>query len=598
MKRINKITIYIALGTLVTGILIGSLFFGERTKETTIEQHQHEQSENTVWTCSMHPQIRQNEPGKCPICGMDLIPLNNESGSDENPMAVSMSPVAMQLANVQTSVVTKQKPVKEVRMTGKVQADERRVYSQATHFPGRIEQLMINYTGEEVQKGQTLALVYSPELVTAQEELFEAMKIKDQQPVLFNAAKEKLKNWKLTDKQIDQIISTGKSLENFPILADVSGIVLNKRVNLGDYIMKGMPVYDVVDLSQVWILFDVYESDMPWVKVGSKVEFTVQSVPGETFTGTVSFIDPVINPQTRVAKARIEFSNPRMKLKPEMFVSGIIKSELKGEDKGLVVPKTAVMWTGKRSMVYIKNTTANGVSFLMREVTLGPALGDSYVIKEGLEEGEEIAVNGTFSIDAAAQLAGKPSMMNPEGGPAVTGHDHGGMSMTGSGSTTGHEEHLAKSLEITISAKAKAALQPVYETYLEMKDALSKDNLSAAQKSATAMQEKLSKINMSHFKGESHNSWMKYSSDLANSLQHISHQKSIEEVRVAFQKISDVMIDMTKSFKPFEEPLYIQHCPMANNNKGADWISREKQIRNPYFGESMLTCGEIKEKIK
>lgn len=302
MKNLNKNTIYIALGTLVLGLLLGWFFFGG-TPENQTSEHQHEQSENTTWTCSMHPQIRQPEPGQCPICGMDLIPLNSESSDEENPMEIKMSPTAMQLANVQTSVITRQKPVKEVRMNGKVKADERKISSQSSHIPGRIEKLMVSFTGEQVSKGQVLAYVYSPELVTAQEELFEAYKIKEDQPQLYQAARGKLSNWKLTEKQIDKILEASEPQEQFPVLADVSGVVLSKKVNLGDYIKKGQILFEVADLSKIWVLFDVYESDMPWIKKGNDVVFTIQSLPGETFKGNITFVDPVINPKTRVAAA-------------------------------------------------------------------------------------------------------------------------------------------------------------------------------------------------------------------------------------------------------------------------------------------------------
>lgn len=426
--KTNRKTIIIVLSALTVGLLLGWLIFGGSVNKAT-DEHQHDTVEvagETIWTCSMHPQIRQNEPGDCPICGMDLIPLESEQDSDIDPMAISMSPTAMQLASIQTAVVGAMNPVKMVRLNGKVQSDERLVYSQSSHIPGRIENLMVNFTGEYVNKGQAIASVYSPDLVTAQEELFEAQKIAETQPQLFNAAKEKLKNWKLSDEQIEQILQSKTTMETFDVQADVSGYVTKKMVNPGDYVRRGEAIYEIADLSKVWVLFDVYESDMLWIKKGDKVEFTVASLPGETFAGTISFLDPVIDPKTRVAKARIEVANSGLKLKPEMFASGTVEAKLSNQSKAIVVPKTAVMWTGKRSVVYVKSQTDKGVNFMLRDVNLGPALGESYVIESGLQGGEEIAVNGTFSIDAAAQLAGKPSMMNPSGGPAMTGHNHGG----------------------------------------------------------------------------------------------------------------------------------------------------------------------------
>jgi len=433
MRTLDKRTLIIAATTLVVGLLVGWFIFGGKQTNANEElrNEKTEKAGETIWTCSMHPQIRQNEPGDCPVCGMDLIPLENDQNGELDSMAITMSPTAMQLANVSTAVVGKTDPVKQVRLNGKVQADERLLYSQSSHIPGRVESLSVNFTGEFVNKGQTIASVYSPDLATAQEELFEAQKMMETQPQLFSAAKKKLKNWKLSDNQIESIFKSGKIQEKFPVQADVSGYVTRKIINPGDYVSKGGTLYEIADLSKVWVLFDVYESDMTWIRKGNKVEFSVSSLPGESFAGIISYLDPVIDPKTRVAKARVEYNNSSGKLKPEMFVSGVIEAKLTRRSNSLVVPKTAVMWTGKRSVVYIKTNSEQGVSFIMREIDLGPALGDSYIVESGLHEGEEIAVSGTFSIDAAAQLAGKPSMMNPEGGLVSIGNNHAGMNMGG-----------------------------------------------------------------------------------------------------------------------------------------------------------------------
>ncbi|MBI0398130.1 efflux RND transporter periplasmic adaptor subunit [Cyclobacterium marinum] len=596
----NKKIIIIALSTLAIGLLLGWLIFGGSSSESKMDdEHQHttEIAGETVWTCSMHPQIRQSEPGDCPICGMDLIALEDDQDEVLDPMAVSMSPTAMQLADIRTATVDTMDPVKTVRLNGKVQEDERLVSSQSSHIPGRIERLNVNFTGEYVRRGQVIAYIYSPDLVTAQEELFEAQKIKDTQPQLFKSARAKLKNWKLSDGQVDKILESGTPSDEFPITADISGYVLSKNVNVGDYIKRGEPIYEIANLSRVWVLFDVYESDMPWINKGDQVQYTVQSLPGQTFESKISFLDPVINPKTRVAKARVEVPNKDNQLKPEMFASGTVEATLPKRSNNVIVPKTAVMWTGKRSVVYVKNTSGSGVSFMMRDVTLGPGLGDSFIVESGLEEGEEIAVNGTFSIDAAAQLAGKPSMMNPEGGPAMTGHNHGGMEMLASSSTSTPGKK-AEVKSISINQKAKDELKPLYEEYLNFKDALVADNLAEAQSAANELKAKLDAVNMSIFTGVSHNAWMDHSSNLKNALQHVQHLKDIEAVRKAFQQVSEGMIDLTKAFNPLDQTLYVQFCPMADNNKGANWLSTEEEIRNPYFGEAMLTCGEVKSTIK
>lgn len=591
MKNISKKPIVIGLSTLIFGLFLGWIIFSGSGNETVVtHSDEKEISVETIWTCAMHPQIRQNEPGDCPICGMELIPLEDGSNDAADPMAINMSPTAMQLANISTALVGKMKPVKWIRLNGKVQEDERMVYSQSSHIPGRIESLSVDFTGEFVKKGQQIATIYSPDLVIAQEELFEAQKLQETQPQLFSAAKEKLGNWKLSNAQIENILASGKPRQELPIHADVSGYITKKMVNLGDYIKRGEAVYEIVNLSKVWILFDVYETDISWIKKGDVVNFTIQSLPGDSFQGTITFVDPVINSVTRVAKARIEVSNKEQQLKPEMFVSGVVEAKLPIKSDAIVIPKTAVMWTGERSVVYIKSHSTKGVNFVMREITLGSSLGDSYIVKNGLVEGEEIAVNGTFSIDASAQLAGKPSMMNPEGGAVKIQHNHDVTPMT-SAEEMSIESMQSKSI---ISVEAKNALQPIYIHYFEMKDALAKDDFKNAKETGWKIVKAVDAINMSLFKGESHAFWMNISNEIKDDLQHIEHYTEISEVRKAFQDVSNSIIKMTNMWHSNSETLYILHCPMVDDNKGADWISVSKKIENPYFGKKMEQCGEVK----
>lgn len=566
--RTDKKTIFIIISTLAAGLLLGWLIFGGSESKTT-DELRHETEEmagETTWTCSMHPQIRQNEPGNCPICGMNLIPLEDETDSDIDPMAISMSPTAMQLASINTALVGSADPVKSVRLNGKVQYDERLVFSQASHIPGRIEKLLVNFTGEFVKEGQVIASVYSPKLVTAREELLEAQKIKESQPQLFSAAKEKLKNWKLTESQIEQILQSGKTEEEFNVQSDVSGYITNRKVNVGDYISRGQSIYEIADLSRVWLLFDVYEQDIPWIKKGDKVEFTIASLPGESFTGTISFLDPVIDPKTRVAKARIDMANSGLRLKPEMFASGTVEAKLPTKAGNLSVPKTAVMWTGKRSLVYVKSETETGVNFMMREVILGPSLSDSYLIESGLDEGEEIAVSGTFSIDAAAQLAGKSSMMSPPESKTM-------------------ETPQAFREQITTVANA----------YFEVKNALVNDDPETAQKAAGKVTGAIKNVNMGLLEGDAHHHWMALQEQLDDAAKMISKTSDIEIQREHFNMLSEAILETTESFGLEIDRTYRLFCPMAFDDKGAFWLSESNKILNPYFGDMMLRCGEVKQ---
>jgi Cu(I)/Ag(I) efflux system membrane fusion protein len=398
--------------TLIAGIFFGWLIFHRSEPSESKHEQTVKDVAAEVWTCSMHPQIRKDGPGKCPICGMDLILLSQSATSSTDPDAVRISSEAAALATVETYVVTRKNPSKEIHLYGKIQADERFVQSQVAHISGRIEKLYVNFTGENVSKDQLLARIYSPELVNGQQELIESSKSKLMQPALYEASKEKLRLWKLTDKQIADVEESGIPQNSVDVYSNTKGVVTLRSVNTGDYVSQGTVLFAIADLSKVWILFDAYESDIQFLRTGEKVFFSVQALPGEGFTGKISFIDPFIDPVARVARVRVEADNSKGKLKPEMFASGVIMSDLSENKNEIVIPSSSVLWTGKRSIVYVKQASVDGSSFKMREIELGQSLGKEYLVVSGLSAGEEIVTNGTFYIDAAAQLEGKTSMMN------------------------------------------------------------------------------------------------------------------------------------------------------------------------------------------
>lgn len=545
-----------------------------------------------IWTCSMHPQIQRSEPGACPICGMDLIPLA-KSDHSEDPLAIHMSENAMKLANVQTTIVGFGDNQKMIMLNGKVAVNEKLQRSQAAHVSGRVEELFIDFTGEFINEGQPLASIYSPELVTAQKELIIANEARDQQPDLFESAKQKLRLWKLTEAQIDEIISSGNIQESVALLANTSGYVMRKNVSVGDYVKSGQSLYSVADLSSVWLMFEVYESDMAGVKKSDPATVTVTAFPGKTFNGKIDYIDPVIDPMTRVAKARIELSNAKNELKPGMFVKAVLMGSIP-ENAEISVPKTAVMWTGKRSIVYVKTNAENGLHFRLREVLLGQTLGDRYVVKEGLSIGEEIATNGTFSVDAAAQLEGKPSMMNPEGGVVPMGHNHGGANTTKDGKDNAIDH---KKMDHSQLQTAPKELVDLLDTYFLLNTSLTKTDLSNGKKYAAEFNQKLGKMDMSIFKGASHQTWMDVKEKLFSESEKMANATDMETMRNAFKPLSEHSIRLASAFDGYNSPLYIQYCPMADQNKGGYWISQQKNIINPYFGQSMLRCGSITDQL-
>ncbi len=606
----------LVIGVLIVGIILGWLFFyssgnkNAQNQQTTESQQQNKDSKTQIWTCSMHPQIKVNHPGKCPICGMDLIPLSAKEpdNNEVDPNALVMTKSAAKLAEIQTTIVKKGIPEKTIYLQGKIQADERNIAELTARFNGRIEKLFVNFTGQNVQKGEKLASIYSPELITAQKELLEAISYKETRPSFYTAARTKLKLWDLDDKQIDAIEQKGEPQLFFTVLSPISGTVTMRHVAIGDYVKEGSALFQVVNLTKVWVLFDAYESDLPWLKVGDKVKFTVPAIPKKFFAGKVSFIDPILNATTRIARVRVEIPNPRLKLKPEMFVNGIIESKIAENTDEILVPKSSVLWTGKRSLVYVKIPNTPTPTFLMREIELGPEAGAFYVIEKGLNVGEEIAVNGVFKIDAAAQLQGLPSMMNPEGGKINTmpGMDMGGGNASAKSSDNKMSDEEMKQMKKTdaettsysknVSEKFKSQIGELVNAYLKMKDGFVATNKAMVIKKAQTVLSALNNVDMTLLKGDAHTDWLKLQKSIKENLNGIINMKGIEMKRSHFSIVSNKIAKAIEEFGiNSETKVYLEFCPMAFDNKGAFWISADKKISNPYLGEKMITCGEVKK---
>jgi Cu(I)/Ag(I) efflux system membrane fusion protein len=576
MKKIfqNKI-LHLSL-MLIAGLLLGRLMF--HTEASDHANHVHNEDAETIYTCSMHPQIRQNEPGKCPLCGMDLIPLSSDiSNSESDPYIFTMSSEAAALANINTQKVRLITSGHEVSLSGKITVNEQRISVITANYPGRVENLYIDFTGQSIRKGDKLATIYSPELITAQKELKEAVRFKETNPALYIAAREKLRLWKIGENQIDQIESSNKIITEFDVYADQSGVVMARNIARGDYVNRGSVLFEITDLSTLWVLMDAYESDLPFIKTGQKLTFTLGSLPGQEFTSTVSFIDPFINPQTRTASVRAEVANTRNLLKPEMFVKGKVKADLPLRKRTLAIPSTALLWTGKRSLVYVKVPDTEVPSFQIREVVTGPSSGDFYIIEDGLSEGEEIVVNGVFSIDAAAQLAGKTSMLNYVNTTEI--------------STPAAEK------KVVLKNYDKAAFKRMLDSYMKLKNALVDDKFPEAQSFSGELKSNADKISESSIKSGSEDSFIKLMTQLSSNLEHSGHASNIQELRKIFQNVSNTVIQAVKLLTPLEITIYIQFCPMADENKGAYWLSMDKEVLNPYFGKKMLRCGEVKETI-
>jgi len=302
---------------------------------------------------------------------------------------------------------------------------------------------------------------------------------------------------------------------------------------------------------------------------------TSNANPNKEFKGKVAFIDPVLNTKTRTVTLRVVLNNKDNLFKPGMFVQATIESDVMNEAEVLTIPASAILWTGKRSVVYIKSNTDQPI-FEMQEVVLGTKIGNEYEVIEGLSIGNEIVTNGTFTVDAAAQLQGKKSMMNKKNGKVTTAHE-------------GHSMNK-KEQKINFDAATETYFHKVIDAYVELKDALIKSDSSLAATKSEAFRKALEVIPVIQ-REKTHQYW----AVLHKTSKGINKNVNLAHQRKQFQLISDKLIEMVKNFNKLNSKLFVQFCPMANDNNGAYWLSKEEKVLNPYFGDRMLTCGEVKE---
>jgi Cu(I)/Ag(I) efflux system membrane fusion protein len=638
---------------IIFAFLIGWFLNSGDSSDPYSNNHTAEQATATSsWTCSMHPQIQQPGPGKCPICGMDLIPVKSDQTGTAGPRQLTLSTNARKLAEIEVSSVERKFVINEIRMVGKIDFDETRLSYITAWIPGRIDRLFVNYTGITVKKGDHLVELYSPELLSTQQELFESLKnleaaeyssipeMKEISRQQLNSVRERLRLWGLSESQVSKIEKSGKPSEHITIYSPVSGVVVNKNALEGTYVNTGTQIYTIADLSKVWVKMDAYESDLPWLRYGQEVQFRTETYPGEVFKGKIAFIDPVLDPKTRTAKIRVNLENPDGKLKPQMFVRAVVQSKIgnegqvmdselsgkwispmhpevvknhpgkcdvcgmplvRAEELGymsvaeiktgapLVIPASAPLITGTRAVVYVAVKGKEG-TYEGREIELGARANNYYIVKAGLSEGEKVVVKGNFKIDSAIQIEAKASMMNPGGGRQATGHQHSPTETPKKAipATT------AKKTNETISEipnTFKKQLDGVYAAYFEIQFALSHDNFDSSKNKALGLLKMLEVADMKLLKGDAHMLWMESLENVKKYGTRLKDASNIETARLAFSNLSESLIAVGKNFGSDQQALLVYHCPMAFDNKGADWLQNKEGTENPYFGSMMFKCG-------
>ncbi|MCA8998710.1 MAG: efflux RND transporter periplasmic adaptor subunit [Planctomycetaceae bacterium] len=585
-----------------------------------------------IHTCPMHPQIRQPGPGRCPICGMALVPATS-SGADLDQLAVTIEPAQRRLANVETAEVTKHPVTTKIRTIGSIEIDESRQATIASYIDGRVERLFADYTGVVVEKNDHLAVVYSPQLFSAQVEYLEAQQtlaktsgstlasVREAQTKLVANSRQRLVELGMTEEQLAELNTSGEAKSRLTIYAPIGGTVIEKLAEEGKYISAGEPIYRIANLSTVWLMLELYPEDGSRIRFGQVVDAELTSLPGKTLTGRVAFIDPRVDKSNRTVGVRVEFTNENGELRPGDYAQATIEipigpqgevfdAELAGKwispmhpqvirdepgdcpicgmklvptsrygyteqpverVESITVPRSALLMAGEHSVVYVETEPGR---FEIRNVTLGPILTDEAVILDGLEAGEKVATSGNFLIDSQMQLAGKPSLIDPT--RAVPKFRNTPLEF--------------ENFQITrLEGEAGQQIEELYRAYFEIQRTLAADkqpseksvvtlgrsteHLLAAEKMPEGVREQLNLIEQN--------------------IPHL-HHLSLEEARAKFKPISHAIITLSTRIRGADAEQTFNHffCPMVKQGEG-DWLQSEAELRNPYYGSEMLRCGEL-----
>ncbi|MEX0642375.1 MAG: efflux RND transporter periplasmic adaptor subunit [Pirellulales bacterium] len=588
-------------------------------------------ADQQIFTCPMHPNIRQPGPGRCPICGMELVPAAS-GAADLDQFSVKIQPAQRRLANIQTAKVEKGPLDATIRTVGAIAIDESRQATISAYIEGRLERLFADYTGVHIAKGDHLAIIYSPQLYAAQVEYVEARRaltasgglsgVRDAQEALATNTRQRLREFGMNDEQITELERTGDAQSRLTIYAPQGGTVVEKLAVEGNYVKAGDPIYRIADLSTVWLMLKLFPEDASRIRFGQRVEAVVQSLPGDTFLGRVAFIDPTVDPQTRTVSIRVELLNEGGRLRPGDYAEATITfpigphgevfdADLAGkwispmhpqiirdepgqcpicgmdlvptseygfanapvaQPQSLYVPRSAVLMAGGNSVVYVETEPGR---FEIRPVTIGPILQDKIVILDGLKAGENVATAGNFLIDSQMQLAGKPSLFDPTRAIAKGKEPDGPLVFD----------------EIVVSPVAGEAgkeLESLYAAYFEVQQALASDKQPAAA-AAQALNQSAAALS-----GPNKLPALptKLVQEIAAESEHLHHM-DVTAARKAFKPISQAIVTLASQVRSEGAAASFTHfyCPMVPGG-GGDWLQPDDELLNPYFGSEMLHCGE------
>lgn len=596
--------------TLVLVLLGGAFSLGRCTQES--EPHSGSQSaeieteEQSSWTCSMHPQVNLPEMGACPICFMDLIPL--EEGQALPPQQIEISPEAVALAEVETMEVKRQSAQVKVDLVGKLGPDLTYISEVNLLSDAQIRTLHIQYDGIPLREGDHLAELYSPEVFNAGQDLLLALERSGEQSPLSRSALRRLKLLGVPDSYVESIRTHKKVPETYTLRSPRRGFVDQLQGHTGMWLKKGQRLCRIVDTHHLWARLEAYEKDLPFLHYGQTVHISTDAMPGLRFEGQVSYIAPTLDDRTRTTLVRVNLSNDGHDLKPGLLVRAQLHVDIDERGHGhppilqgrwispmhpeiikdgpgqcdicgmdlvplesnrtstefpMLVPRTSLLMTGRRALVYVQKP---GPLFEGRVVDLGPVVGDQVVILSGLQEGELVVAKGAFKIDSSMQILAKPSMMS--------------------------QIQEREALQAPTLSPLGVELESLVKTYLDLQEALSSDREEALSELLQQLEASLELSPHLLYQASSENLRLhRELSDLAGPIFSVDGMEAIREQLKAF---SVKLIQLVQSTGHSGAELHHMYCSMADGH----WLQRSPELANPYYGSSMLRCGTLEATLQ
>jgi Cu(I)/Ag(I) efflux system membrane fusion protein len=538
---------------------------------------------------SMHPWIKSDKPGKCTICGMDLVPVyEGDKGYDTAAGTVSLGSNTINVLNVRTAPVRRAPLQRTLRFAGTIDDNDSRHRVLSAYVDGRVDRLFVNFVGAEVAEGQPLATFYSPILLAAEREYTVLQRQADPaQADLLAAAAQRLRQFGLNDRQIAALADKPLTNIHTELLAPLTGTVTMRGVYEGQYVKEGDKLFEVADFSTMWFVFDAYERDFAWLRLGQKVKVSAVSVPGRVFEAAVAFIDPNLNPMTRSARVRAELPNPvvemdgqrQRELLHKIFAEATVNVELPAT---LVLPRSAVLSPGGNPVVYLDR---GGGAYEQRPVKLGRVADADWEVLDGVREGDNVVVNGNLLIDAQAQL-------NRSAQPP--GHDHGATPASAPPAQPPADLPLPELTDVQ-----RDAARNFIVVVDALGTALAADDV--ARFKATAPQLHTAVPALAEALKDA-GGWAGFGAEI-NRVGHLGAAADLKAARKDFTPLSTATVELAKRLRA-EDPAFtglkLFMCPMTEDaypgapKRGA-WLQLAAPLRNPYFGAEMLDCGtEVK----